>query len=286
MEIKGHFFFAHFQMVDSILGGVVEYSIITWGVWENRKRRAFPWALSERGTTMPEIKTRVGLTGNALKLIALAAMTLDHIGLMLLPQYPFLRTIGRLAFPIFAYMIAEGCTYTHNKRKYFLRVFGLGVVCQIGYFLAERSVYQCIMITFSMSVALICLLEWREKQANKILGNMALLWAFFGVGFVCGILPMLLKNTDFGVDYGIFGVCLPALIWIGKTKGQKLTFLTLGLTLLIMHYGPFLLFSLMTIPLLALYNGERGKYAIGKLFYIYYPLHLVVIYLIGMVLKI
>ena len=55
-----------------------------------------------------------GLTGNQLKLIALITMTIDHVGMMLLPQLRILRAIGRIAFPIFAYMIAEGCRYTHS----------------------------------------------------------------------------------------------------------------------------------------------------------------------------
>lgn len=233
---------------------------------------------------MPEIKTQAGLTGNALKLIALASMTLDHIGLFLLPRYPILRILGRLAFPIFAYMIAEGCVYTHNKKMYFLRLFGLGLLCQVVWFVAAGSLYQCILITFSMSVGLIFLLEWREAQENRVVGNIALVWAFFGVGFVCGILPALLPGTDFAIDYGIFGVCLPVLVFIGKTRQQKLMFLTLGLMLVTMDSGAGQWFCIMAVPLLALYNGERGKYAMGKLFYIYYPLHLVVLHLMGMLL--
>ena len=58
----------------------------------------------------------VGLTGNQLKLIALVTMTIDHIGMQLFPRVRLLRIIGRLAFPIFAYMIAEGCRYTRNRR--------------------------------------------------------------------------------------------------------------------------------------------------------------------------
>lgn len=234
---------------------------------------------------MPAVKEQTGLTGNQLKLIAMVAMTLDHVGFILLPQSAMLRILGRLALPIYAYMIAEGCTYTHNKGRYFLRLFLLGAACQVVYYLALGSLYQCILITFSLSVGLIFLLQWREKQQNKVLGNIALLWAVFGVGFLCGIVPALLPDTDFAIDYGIFGVCLPVLVWIGRTKRQKLLFLTLGLVLLMTQGGIFQPFALLAVPLLALYNGERGKYPIGKLFYIYYPLHMVVIYGIGRLLS-
>ncbi|MBR6552622.1 MAG: hypothetical protein IKT89_07260, partial [Clostridia bacterium] len=66
---------------------------------------------------------KFGLTNNQLKIIAMFSMLLDHIGKVLLPQYPILQIIGRLAFPIFAFMIAEGCFYTKNKTRYFLTIF-------------------------------------------------------------------------------------------------------------------------------------------------------------------
>ena len=65
------------------------------------------------------------LTSNELKLFALVVMTVDHIGALLLPQYSVLRIIGRLAFPIFAYMIAEGCAHTSSRLRYFLTILCL-----------------------------------------------------------------------------------------------------------------------------------------------------------------
>ena len=56
-----------------------------------------------------------GLSGNALKIIAAISMVIDHVGLMFFPTLKILRIIGRLAYPIFAFMIAEGCYYTKNK---------------------------------------------------------------------------------------------------------------------------------------------------------------------------
>ena len=102
---------------------------------------------------------------------------------------------------------------------------------------------------------------------------------------MCILLPTLLPGTDFAVDYGFFGVCLPVLVWMGRNRGQKLALLTLGLVLVATASGGNQWYSLLTVPLLALYSGQRGKYAIGRLFYIYYPLHLVVIYGIGLLLS-
>lgn len=233
---------------------------------------------------MSEIKVKTGLTGNQLKLIAMITMTLDHVGLVLLPQYGILRILGRLAFSIYAYMIAEGCRYTHDKGRYFLRLFGLGMLCQVVYYFAMGSLYQCILITFSLSVGMIFLMEWAEKQ-NKILGTAAAVSGFLAAGFLCIFLPALLPGTDYGVDYGFFGVCLPIFIWAGKTKKEKLLACALGLCLVALKFGGSQWFSLAAVPLLALYNGERGRHAIGRLFYIYYPAHLAVIYGIGLLLS-
>ena len=98
-------------------------------------------------------KTKFSLTGNQLKSIAMIAMTCDHVGLQLLPQFPILRIIGRLALPIFAYMIAEGCRHTRNRPRYLLTILGFAFICQAVYFFAMGSVYMCILVTFSLSIA-------------------------------------------------------------------------------------------------------------------------------------
>ncbi len=220
---------------------------------------------------MSEVKQKIGLTGNQLKIIAMIAMTLDHVGLVFFPGGALLRILGRLALPIYAYMIAEGCRYTRNRKKYFLRLFGLGVLCQIVYFLAMGSLYQCILMTFSLSVGLICLYD---QKGLRFWGGLLAAW------FLCTALPELLPGTDFAIDYGIWGVLLPLFVYIGGSPGKSMTAqpaLAVGLVLLALDCGGVQWFSLAAVPLLALYNGRRGKLPVGKLFYIYYPLHLVII---------
>lgn len=223
---------------------------------------------------------RPGLTGNQLKILAMIAMTCDHVGLQLLPQAQWLRWIGRLALPIYAYMIAEGCRYTRDRRNYLLRLAGLAALCQIVYFVAMGSLYQCILVTFSLSVCLIWVLdEAAEKQdlPSTLLVNVTLA----GVFFLCVILPDLLPRTDFGIDYGLMGVLLPVVIYFGKPKWA---YLTAGLILLALSHGGSQWYALAAVPLLMCYNGQRGKYRIGTLFYIYYPLHLVVIYGLSLII--
>ena len=89
-----------------------------------------------------------GISATALKIIGMIAMTIDHIGYFLFPQIEAFRIIGRIAYPIFAYMIAEGCRYTRNKVKYLLSVLGVGCGCSAVSYITEASLYQSILITF------------------------------------------------------------------------------------------------------------------------------------------
>ena len=88
-----------------------------------------------------EQKTLPRLSSNALKLIALVCMTVDHIGFLLYPHLHILRIIGRVAFPIFAYMIAEGCRYTSNRLRYFITIFLLGAAMQ-AFFWITRPIFS------------------------------------------------------------------------------------------------------------------------------------------------
>ena len=222
-----------------------------------------------------------GLNGNQLKLIALVAMTIDHMGMMLLPQYPILRIIGRLAYPIFAYMIAEGCFYTRSMGRYLGTVAMYAAACQGVYLFAMGSLYQCILVTFMLSIGLIMLLKNARKKKT------AAAWILAAVGlmavvFVCEVLPWLLSGTDFSVDYGSVGVLVPVLIYLGKDKKQKLLLAAVGLCCLAITCGWAQWFSLPALLLLTLYNGQRGKARLKYLFYIYFPAHLLALYVIGL----
>ena len=225
-----------------------------------------------------EIQNRSGLTGNQLKIIAMIAMTCDHVGLQLLPHWGILRILGRLALPIYAYMIAEGCRHTHDRKKYLLRMVTLALVCQIVYFGAMGSLYQCILITFSLSVISIGLYDAVERE-NTAGARIRLGLGTGAIFFLCTVLPDLLPHTDFEIDYGLPGVLLTVLIYGAGTPG-----LLLGVALVALKYGGIQWLGLLAVPLLLTYNGQRGKANLGKLFYWYYPIHLVVIYGISLIL--
>lgn len=219
-----------------------------------------------------------GLTGNQLKIIAMIAMTCDHVGIQIFPHLHWLRIIGRLAMPIYAYMIAEGCRYTRDRKKYLWRLLGMGLLCQVVYLAVMQSLYQCILITFSMSVGVIWLMDAAEN--HKATGsNIRLFAAMAVVFFICVVLPDLLPKTDFEVDYGLPGVLLPVLIYAAGNKG-----LLLGLALLGLANGGIYWYAFLAVPFLLAYNGQRGKANIGRLFYWYYPAHMAAIYGISQLL--
>lgn len=224
-----------------------------------------------------------GLSGNQLKIIALITMTVDHIGVRLLPQFTLLRIIGRLAFPIFAFMISEGCRYTKNRKEYLFSMAGLALVCQTVYFFTMQSLYQCVLVTFSLSILLIYALDNALKRKSAASWTLAVI-TFMAVFFICEILPSFLSHMNFSVDYGILGVMIPVFVYIGKSKNQQLILISAALVFLSINLQGIQWYSLGSLVLLALYNGKRGKLKMKYLFYVYYPLHLVAIYGLGLIL--
>lgn len=222
-----------------------------------------------------------GLSNNQLKILAMIAMTVDHVGAYLFPHVLWLRLVGRLAFPIYAFMIAEGCRHTRSPARYLGCLAGLAVVCQVVSYIAMGSLYQCIMVTFSLSVGLILLIQHARQKRNF------LSWLWVGLGtaaaaFLCHGLPILLPGTDYGVDYGFIGVMIPVLVFLCPGKLPQL--ITLAVCLIFLCFSSWIgqVFALLTVPLIALYNGTRGKWKLKWFFYLFYPAHLVLIYLVGM----
>jgi len=231
------------------------------------------------------------LSGNGLKIIGALSMLCDHVGLMFFPQVELFRIIGRLAFPIFAYMIAEGCRYTRSRPRYFLQIFLLAVGCQVVYFLVDRSLYMSILVTFSCSILLICVLQ-HLKEAR---GFRMALWALVFATAVAGVYML---NKTLEIDYGFWGCMVPvfpALFQDRHSAERKclpkldrrelhIAMLALGLLILWQDLGGNQLWSLLAVPVLLLYSGRRGKLPMKYFFYIFYPLHLALLQLIGWII--
>lgn len=223
------------------------------------------------------------MSANVLKMIALIAMTIDHIGCILFPECQWMRIVGRVAFPIFAYMIAEGCQYTRNRLRYFLQIFLLGIGMQIVLWIFTASLYQSVFIAFSMSILLIYAID-RTRERGKIVDWCCLLLAVGSVAFLYLGLPKILQGTDYHIDYGMIGLAIPVLCYFAKNRILKMVALTIGLLSLSLYYGDVQWFCLLAIPLIGIYNNKRGFAGLKYLFYLYYPAHLCILYAMEMLL--
>ena len=159
----------------------------------------------------------LSFNNNQLKIVAMVTMLLDHIGRYLFSQYVIFRIIGRISFPIFAYMIAEGCIHTKNRAKYLTGLFVLAVICQVGFFIVSGSLYMNILLTFSLSVLTIYTADFFLKRKN-FSSLLVLIFEFFVVVFICVFLGKILSGTDFKIDYGLLGGMLPVAIYYTPKK--------------------------------------------------------------------
>ena len=220
------------------------------------------------------------LTGNGLKIIAAVTMFLDHMGLLLFPHSLFLRMVGRLAFPIFAYMIAEGCFYTRSRRRYLALILGLATVCQVVYFVFDGSLYMNILFTFSLAIVTIYALDAFKAAPGFRTGLL-----FLGtLGTVWGL------NQAFTIDYGFWGCMVPVFASLpshtqADSQIRRILCMAAGLALLCYALGGLQIYSLLALPLLTCYSGQRGKWNLKYFFYIFYPAHLVLLQGLQMLLR-
>jgi len=212
------------------------------------------------------------LSGNALKLLALVFMTLDHAGLMLFPTVRWLRIAGRLAMPIFAYMLAEGMRHTRSMRGYGTRMVTQGLICQLLFALAGSDWRFNIFFTFSLSILMVAAIRKAQQKKNLFCWALVLL-SVAGSFALCELLPAYLPQLGFAADYGFFGALLPVMVYVADTRLTRLSGAALGLVLIASQYGGIQWYSLLALALLALYNGKRGAAWLKQFFYAYYPLH-------------
>jgi hypothetical protein len=241
-----------------------------------------------------KIKTnKIGILSNStLKIIACILMLIDHIGAHLLPHIFILRLIGRLSFPIFAFLIAEGCKYTKNKLKHFLLLFSMGLFYLIFVYLYANMLFGSIFITFSFSILYIYLLQLLKKFSfsNKYILPKILLSIII---FIILLFPSYCIFNLIEIDYEFSGMLIPVIISIFDLKKYtnnkyikyidnlytKLFILSILLILysLSSPFGIYQFFSLFALIPLCLYNEKPGNKKLKYGFYLFYPVHLIII---------
>lgn len=224
-----------------------------------------------------------GLDGGALKGIAAALMLTDHVGAILLPQVPVLRCVGRLAFPIFAFFIAEGYAHTRDFGRYFRRLAILSVVSEIPFNLENGAVFdltrQNVLFTFCLALLTLRGLEalGRERGFGR--------WAGCGLVLAAGFAAGELLRTD----YGGWGVVTVALLYLCRDGRYAKLWLLLAMaavnglgmgSLTMPVFGgemPIQIFAVAALPMIWLYNGQAGPKGLRRAFYVFYPAHLLVL---------
>jgi len=208
-------------------------------------------------------------TGFDLKIIAILAMTIDHIGAVFFPHIIALRIIGRLTVPILTFLIAEGYYHTKSKNKYLLRIFLFALISQIPYGLLWNNLN--ILFNYALILSMVRIWEYYKDKAIAVSLILLLIpftlfcdWTWYLTLFV--LVFMIFRNSIFKKT--IFFLIVVAIILIHNIILAKSIYILLATTGLI-----------ASIPFIYLYNGERGK-SLKYLFYIFYPLHLIILYLI------
>lgn len=195
---------------------------------------------------------------NFLKLVGIVSMTLDHIGKYFYPQYSIFQIIGRIAFPIFAFQLTIGYQKTSNKRRYIRRLLIFALISQPIYYLLTKS--WELNILFSLALGFWALWAWENKK-----------YLYF----------YLIVPLSFFVDYQWYGLAMILGFYIfSKAIYQIPYFLFSTLTYIYLMRIDWIqiyaIFALVFIYKINFFKIKLPKY----FFYIFYPSHLLVIYLI------
>ena len=225
------------------------------------------------------------LTSNAIKMIAIAAMTVDHLAWVFFPGYStnpvalFMHIIGRLTAPIMMFFIVEGYFHTRSVTKYIQRMFAFAVLSHFAYALMfdknfiplQNSVFDQTSVMWTFALGLTALAISKSDNPNlKQWHKTALVWICLLAAF----------PADWSTPAAV------SILYMGQNRDnfkKKTLWFMFYMTMYAIVYAIFLdplygllqMFVALAIPLWRMYNGERGTWKGMKwLFYFYYPVHL------------
>lgn len=242
---------------------------------------------------MTENKKKTGISGSTLKIIALISMFIDHLAVSLIEvnygkkdsflyDLPWsentilqvdvvLREIGRLAFPVFCFLLVQGAMYTHNRKSYLRNMAVFALLSEIPFDLAFHNTLwygnsQNVFFTLTLGLISIYLLDWWKGKE----------WISFGMVAVVAVLAYCLRT-----DYGAAGVILIVLFWLFQFD-EKLRNILCSVWMIVGINLSEAAGILAFLPIHA-YNGERGK-QLKYFFYLFYPVHLLVLFAVRVLL--
>ena len=260
---------------------------------DSDKTISIPWPFTPRDV-------KLNRDTNLLKLIAIATMLIDHMGAVLFTQYHIMRLIGRIAFPIFAYCMAVGMVYSHDRLSYVKRVVMLALISQPIYVIAmnhtNAAMYSVSFAEQPIRAAInFYINSWNDPSILASISiGLVLIWAIrerqiiiaTGIFLLCCLIGAKL-------DYGIRGIVLMLLFYLFIDKW----YLSLPIVAAYMIWWGMLgsgyslfgvsfssqMFAILALPLI--YIPMNTGIKINKwLFYAFYPCHLVLIILLKYIL--
>jgi len=242
---------------------------------------------------MKRVDNHKFLNSNQLKLIAIIAMTIDHITWLLFPGLDtvwyvyILHIIGRLTAPIMWFFISEGYHYTHDVKKYITRLFVFAIISHFAYTFAFGIPFLPLSTGIFNQTSVMWSLAW----------SVVLIWICNNENtksWIKWILIIIICFITFPSDWSTIAVMCPFFLYNHrnnfKLQARSIVFWTFIYSLVYFiflnrSYGLLQIFTFLSIPVLYFYNGERGSIKGMKwFFYIYYPAHLIIIGILRLVL--
>ena len=231
---------------------------------------------------------RPALSGSTLKMMALVIMFIDHVGAVIVQRtmsmsgfdhdfwsslYTPIRYIGRLAFPIFCFLLVEGFLHTSNVKKYVRGIIIFALISEIPFNLGITGnlfslQYQNVFWELAVGIlAMICLEKIEEKYHNYFLQVILRIT-------VIVLFAAMAEVLNF--DYGMYGII--SIVALYTFRGNPVMQLLIGA--ISFCWEPVAPFAFL---ILALYNGKRGR-KIKYAFYVFYPTHLLFLYIVARVI--
>lgn len=221
------------------------------------------------------MKRKPGISQQGLKLLACLTMLIDHLGAIFFPGVVWMRILGRLSFPIYCFLLAEGIHHTRSPKKYALRLLLVAIVSELPYDLlfrgeftwAKNSVMVTLLLGFCMGMSMKQLPRWTK---------------------IFAVVPFAFLARYCHGTYGANGVLMIAIFLLTRELPCRILIQTALLFLLSLRMAGFpgplnvqIRAVLAMIPI-ALYSGEKGSRnpRLQWCFTLFYPLHIVILLLI------
>ena len=212
------------------------------------------------------------LDNTSIKLIAISIMLFNHIGRVFFPGAEIFVKIGEIGFPLFAFCVSEGFYYTRNKQKYLRNLLIFALISEIffDYAFTNEIIYwfhQNVLFTISSAVLFLIIYEKINNSKQSLISKTILISLI--------LLLFLMVSTLSFTDHDTYGILLIFIFYVFRDK----PILKYSISAIILYTAYAYGYSVLSIPIIMLYNGKRG-FNLKYFFYLFYPLHLLILIII------